>query len=67
MLDKNAAALNALSPFGILSRGYSIVSKDKSIIRSADELDENDVITVRFSDSSVTAEISSITRKEENI
>lgn len=67
MLDKNAAALNALSPFGILSRGYSIVSKDKSIIRSADELDENDVITVRFSGSSVTAEISSITRKEENI
>lgn len=56
-LDKYAAQLNALSPFNILQRGYSITTKDKKVIYSADELSTNDVVEIRFGSSKANAKI----------
>lgn len=65
MFDKTAGTLNALSPFNVLSRGYSIVMKDDTTVNSADCLNNGDRITIRFYSSEVSANISYITRKEE--
>ena len=65
MFDKTAGTLNALSPFNVLSRGYSIVMKDDAIVNSAGFLNNGDRITIRFYSSEVSADISDITRKEE--
>lgn len=46
-----AASLDAMSPLRVLSRGYSIASKEDMLIRSARELSEGDVIQLRFADS----------------
>ena len=66
-LEKYAGSLNALSPFNVLTRGYSILSLEDRVVRSASELNENDTVTIRFAGSSATAVISNLTRKEEQI
>ena len=66
-LEKYAGSLNALSPFNVLTRGYSILSLEDRVVRSASELNENDTVTIRFAGSSATAVISNIIRKEEQI
>lgn len=60
-----AGTLNALSPFNVLSRGYSIVLKDGAAVTSADRLDNGDRITIRFSNNEASATINDITRKED--
>lgn len=44
--------LAALSPFGVLARGYAVVTRqaDGSLIRSVGQVKENEVIEVRVSD-----------------
>lgn len=54
-LDKFAAQLNTLSPFNVLDRGYSIVSKENSVISSAKQLKSGDEVEIRFRDSTCTA------------
>lgn len=64
-LEKNVILLEGLSPLKTISRGYTIVTNNDIIIRSADELKENDRINIRFSNSSADVTISDIVRKEE--
>ncbi len=53
---RNAAALlDAYSPLKILSRGYSIVTKDDAIVSSAADIDEGDLLKIRLSDGKITA------------
>lgn len=56
-VDKYAAQLNALSPFNILERGYSITTKNSKVISSSEQLESGDVIEIRFRDSSRRAAI----------
>lgn len=63
--EKSAGTLNALSPFNVLTRGYSIVQKDTSVITSAQELSDGDRITIRFRDDELSATLTDITRKED--
>lgn len=56
-LDKINSQLNLLSPFNVLGRGYALVEKNGSVIDSANLLSSGDHVTIKFSDSSVTAEI----------
>lgn len=56
-LEKYAAQLNALCPFNILERGYSITSKDGKVIYSAGQLSSGDEVEIRFSDKSKKAAI----------
>ena len=63
-LDKYAGSLTALSPFGVLTRGYSIIRKDNKAVRCADELNNGDRVTINFRDDTAQATLTDISRKE---
>lgn len=47
---KTAAALDTLSPFKVLARGYSMVTdKDGKIIASSENLKKDDIVNIKFS------------------
>ena len=52
-----AGKLDALSPYKVLARGYSIVSKDNVIVKSASELSSGDNVSIKFADGSVSGTI----------
>ena len=56
-IASGAAALDSLSPLKIMSRGYSLVYKEDSLVRSADMLSVGDRITIKFADSETNAVI----------
>lgn len=47
--------LKVLSPEAILRRGYAVVRKDKTVVRTAGELQKNDTITITFADGDTNA------------
>ena len=53
-----SAVLESLSPLKILTRGYCIVSKDKSIIKTAKTLKEKEEIHIRFLETFALARVS---------
>ncbi len=57
-LAENAAKLDGLSPLGTLARGYSL-SKDKdgNVLKSVNQVEAGDVISVTVSDGDIRAEI----------
>ncbi len=59
-----ASMLNALSPLAIMSRGYAIVSKDKSTVDSAILLKKGETIQIDFSDGEVNAVVSEVKKYE---
>ena len=52
--------LDLLSPLNILSKGYSVVSKDDKIIKSTKDLKENDMLNIRMSEGKVNAIVKEI-------
>lgn len=52
--------LDALSPLSVLKRGYSVVCKNGKVIKSKNEVNENDILTVRLSDGSVECKVSGV-------
>lgn len=57
--------LTLLNPLEIMKRGYSITYSDTNkIIKSTDQLSENDRIKLRFFDGSATCEVKEVKRKE---
>lgn len=56
-LDHNLQNLDNLSPLKVMRRGYSIVKKDQTIIKSAQQLKPNDEIAVAFSDGMIKARV----------
>lgn len=53
-LSELGAKLDALSPLGILSRGYSVASNaDGRVLSSVNDVAQNELITVRVSDGSI--------------
>ncbi|MGN0666337.1 MAG: exodeoxyribonuclease VII large subunit [Huintestinicola sp.] len=57
VLSAYAERLDALSPLKVMARGYSLVYKGNGLVKSSDELEKGDRITLRFSDSAAEAEI----------
>ncbi len=55
-----AGALNALSPLGVLSRGYSIVRKDGKIVKAKENLTIGDKIEILIKDGSVKATVDEV-------
>lgn len=49
--------LDSLSPLKVLSRGYSVVRKDRKIISKHNELSPGDNVSISFSDGEVSAKI----------
>lgn len=57
--------LELINPLNIMKKGYAITKKNNTIIKSVNELQTNDAITVAFKDGSVEASIFEI-RKDKN-
>ena len=54
---KKAARLDALSPLKTLTRGYSITEKNGKVIKSKDDLNKDDEMSLRFFDGEKQAKI----------
>ncbi len=52
-----AGKLDALSPLGVISRGYALASIDGKIIKSVKDTDKNDIIDVKLSDGVLKTQI----------
>lgn len=56
-LNEKIRTLGSLSPLNVLSRGYSLVYKGKELVSKADTLEKGDIISIRFGEGGVNAEI----------
>jgi exodeoxyribonuclease VII large subunit len=63
-LDRRKGQLEALSPMGVLARGYSLtfLSDGKTLIRAADEVQPSDVIHTRLATGQIVSQVISTTR-----
>ena len=65
-LDFLSHSLETISPFATLDRGYAIVTDEqKNIIRKAEQLQENAVITTKFSKGNVRSTVNRINQDDE--
>jgi len=63
-LDGLTSRLQALSPLGVLQRGYAVVrGPDGSILHSVKQLQNGDTVTARVSDGSLAAQVTKISPK----
>ncbi|MBQ2925856.1 MAG: hypothetical protein IJE03_03420, partial [Ruminiclostridium sp.] len=54
-MGRLAASLDALSPFKVLSRGYSITQKDDgTVVSELKQVQKGDTLQVRVSDGTIT-------------
>lgn len=49
-LENSILKLDSLSPLKIMHRGYTLIQKDSQMIKSVNELKENDIIDIHFHD-----------------
>ncbi len=57
-LERAEDRLNLLSPYGVLSRGYSLTTAaDGSVVRSAAALKEGDLVTTRLASGTFTSKV----------
>lgn len=59
-LKNNMGKLDSLSPLAVVDRGYSITTKNHRVIKSISDVKISELIEVRISDGSLTAEIKNI-------
>lgn len=58
---KAASALDTLSPFKVLARGYSVVTDvNNNVVSSSKNLKENDTVNIKFADGSAECVVTSI-------
>ena len=63
--EKRAAALDAMSPLRVLSRGYSLTeNRQGALVRSVDELSPGDTVAVRLQDGRLDCRVEHITKGE---
>lgn len=60
---ETAARLDALSPLKVLSRGYSMTKKDDAVVKSVEQLEKGDQITVCLSDGQALCAVERIQRR----
>lgn len=58
---QSAGLLNAYSPLAIIQRGYTITMKDGVVVKSIQDVQPDDLISIRLTDGELT---SKVTRKE---
>ncbi len=56
-LSVEAARLDALSPLGVLTRGYSVVQKEGEVIRSVKQVKAGDDLAVRVTDGRILCSV----------
>lgn len=52
--------LESLSPLKVMSRGYSLVYNNESLVRNSEELSEGDTLVIRFDKGNAEAEVKKI-------
>ncbi len=62
---QNTAKLDALSPLQVLSRGYSVSTKEGQAVRSVMALEKGDTLSVRFADGRADCTVEKVERSEE--
>lgn len=60
---EQAAYLDAYSPLKVLSRGYSVVTKDNAVVSSSAKLRKEDEILVRFAKGGAVCTVKQVKRK----
>ncbi|MFJ7368178.1 exodeoxyribonuclease VII large subunit [Lysinibacillus sp. NPDC098008] len=63
--EATVRTLEALNPLAILTRGFTVASKDQQVIQSANEVQKQDQLTLTFHDGQVMAEVTNILPKNE--
>ena len=61
-----AAALDAMSPLKVLSRGYSIVKQDTGIVKSAADVTPGDTVCVQLCDGSFHAQVQDVIKENKH-
>lgn len=59
-LSALAGKLDALSPLGVIARGYAMVNKGDALLTKASEFSVGDVISIKLADGSVKASVTEI-------
>lgn len=59
-IGKVIAMLDSLSPLKVVERGYSIVTKDSKVIKSATQIRKGDVIDIRLAQGTLRAVVDSV-------
>lgn len=59
-LSSLAGKLDALSPLGVIARGYGIVNDDNGVVSSVKNIKKGDRLTIRLSDGSLGANVTDI-------
>lgn len=59
---KNAATMDAISPLKVISRGYGMVESGGKLVKSINDVETDDIITVRLSDGMVKSRVLEIER-----
>lgn len=59
-LNVSGAKLDSLSPFGVMRRGYSIITKADKLVTRVDQLAINDRLQIRLTDGKVDAVVNSV-------
>ena len=52
-----AGKLNALSPLGVISRGYALAERHGKVVTKVKDISVNDEISVRLSDGTLKAKV----------
>lgn len=59
--------LDGLSPLNIMRKGFSAVYKDKTIVKSVEQVGVNDALTVRLQDGLLTCRVQQVEKLEEEL
>ncbi|MBO9668397.1 MAG: exodeoxyribonuclease VII large subunit, partial [Bdellovibrio sp.] len=59
-MDRMMAMLDSMSPLRVVERGYSIVTKNTEVIKSASQVKKGDTIDIRLAQGSLTAVVDSV-------
>ena len=62
-LNANISRLNSLNPINVLKRGYAFVSNGKEIVKSVDNVNVGDDLSVELIDGNVIAKVISKEKK----
>lgn len=62
-LESRMAVLDSISPLKVLDRGYSIVTQGENVIRSADDVDINQELGIKFCKGAVKIKISELKKE----
>jgi exodeoxyribonuclease VII large subunit len=62
-LQRIADILNSVSPLSTLSRGYSISFKNEEVVRSVEDLQEDDIIETRLADGKVISKVALLEKR----